>query len=145
MTIVSADHFFMQNAEKKYEFNPALIGEAHKFCFLNYLRGLSSGAKKVAVMVGIPGSGKSYHAERLSAEGYLVVDNTNLSAWEISPYMLAGESHGASVTVFRVLCEPERAFARQTHGVPLAGHSRMAGSFARRDVLPWWKVVEIAN
>lgn len=140
--IFSADHFFIEDG--KYNFVPAKLPDAHRACFRGFVGRVKAG-DKVAIMSGVPGGGKSFHAERLAGEGYVVVDNTNLSAWEISPYVLAAESAGATVTIFRVACDPAKAFARQSHGVPAVAHERMAQAFAKRDVLPWWNVVEVQN
>lgn len=142
MRIVSADHYF----EKFGRFDPSRLPLAHSNCFLLFLEGLREGATKVAIMSGIPGCGKSFQARELEKAGWLVVDNTNLHAWEISPYVLCAEAHGVkTVKIVRVSCDPMKAFARQTHGVPLEAHQRMVNDFSRRDILPWWITQEISN
>jgi hypothetical protein len=72
----------------------------------------------------------------------IIVDNTNLNAWEIAPYYLAGEAHGHHVEVRRIHCDPALAFKRQQHNVPFDAFCIMVANFKKRDVLPWWNVYE---
>ena len=61
--VVSADDYFQKNG---YQFDPDALGEAHKACFRRYLEAVT-GRKRVADV--------------------LVVDNTNIRLWEVSPYV----------------------------------------------------------
>jgi tRNA uridine 5-carbamoylmethylation protein Kti12 len=115
--IVSADDYF--NTPKGYVFDPSKIGEAHATCFKRFLTCL---AEDVEV---------------------IIVDNTNLSAWELSPYAAGAAAYGYSFEIVSVSCDPALAFKRQTHGVPAEAHKRMAEAFAKGDVLPWWKNTKI--
>lgn len=151
--IVSADDTQRENAHAlglDYDnggegFDPALLAMAHPTCYLRFLRAT---------------------AEKLPL---ILVDNTNLSKWEISPYVLGAEAHGYNVRIIRLVCDPDVAFARQRHGVPYAvirnsetgairktfafgdkttgenesvvgGFCAMVDQFNERDVLPWWNV-----
>ena len=110
--LASADSFFM--VEGEYIFNPALIGQAHGFCFKTALAAVQSGRD-------------------------VVVDNTATSIAEIAPYMLLGTSHDYQVEI--VLVQPpsvEIAAARNTHGVPAEVVQRMADAIARDTLPPWW-------
>lgn len=74
----------------------------------------------------------------------IIVDNTNLHAWEISPYFLAAQAHEAQVSILRVVPKSfEDAYKRNVHNVPFTTFCRMVDSFLKRDVLPWWEVSEV--
>jgi hypothetical protein len=94
--IYSADDYFTRSG--RYEFDPRDIGIAHAECFRQYIDHLMW---KLTL--------SSRHA---------IIDNTNLSTWEISPYVLAANAFKADVRIVTLVCDPEVAFARQTHGVP---------------------------
>jgi len=110
--IISTDDEMMENG--RYNFVPAKLGEAHAKTFKKTLDVLASGEKNI------------------------IIDNTNLSVAEISPYALAAAAFGYDFEVISVLCNPDVAFKRQTHNVPASTHERMVGSFNRYDLLPWW-------
>lgn len=121
--IVSADDFFVGD-DGVYRFDATQIGRAHANCF--------------RLMIGYLDSFEP------RGEAHLIVDNTNLSAAEISPYVLAANAYGClDVTIYRFNIHPEHAFARQTHGVSRAGFEVMVARYNKRDLMPWWKVVDI--
>lgn len=109
IVIVSADDHFMKDGE--YIFNPAELPEAHRKCFMNC-------------------------DDYLDAEFDVIVDNTNTSLWEISPYMMLAQKHRASVEIVRVDCDPKVAAARNTHGVPEGAVHAMAKRM--EPLLPFW-------
>jgi len=117
---VSADSFF-EIPGKGYVFNPAKLPAAHQECFLEAIGWLE-----------------------MNTAGLLVVDNTNTSAWEIAPYVLAGEAYDASVEIHRLTVDVATAKMRNIHGVPDAVIESMAARFGKRDVLPWWTVREVS-
>lgn len=90
--IVSADDFFMVGG--KYKFDPSRLSYAHAMCFKKFLDALAAGARVV------------------------VVDNTNTSAAEISPYMLAAAAYGYDARILSIECRPDVAALRGLHGVP---------------------------
>lgn len=75
------------------------------------------------------------------AEGtdLIIVDNTNLTAWEIAPYKTYAEVHDYDFAINEVKTNPEDAFKRQQHGVPDFAHKRMAEGFEKESIPPWWK------
>lgn len=101
-TVCSADDLFMVNGE--YLFKPGLLGEAHARCFAKFLDALRRGDELV------------------------VVDNTNVEAWQIAPYMLATDAQNmvspfndrsqyrAKIVTFDVPMSV--AIERNVHGVP---------------------------
>jgi predicted kinase len=94
---VSADHYFMQFGE--YVFKPAKLGEAHADCFRQFLFYLKAESCPL-----------------------IVVDNTNLDATEIAPYMLGASAFGWSAEIItlwhRVPALAYKMLAeRNVHGV----------------------------
>lgn len=117
--VISADDYFMRTGS--YVFDPRDIGLAHADCFRRFLDALAALA-----------SGKVSPFD-------VIVDNTNLSLWEISPYVLAATAYGGDYpTVVTVVCDPALAFARQTHGVPRASFDRMVETLESRQLPPFW-------
>lgn len=97
--VVSADDYFM--VDGVYRFDPSKLGEAHIACMRNFL---------YACGVDMP---------------LIAVDNTNTTLMELNPYRLVALAHGYEVEVHRVICNPEVAFKRGTHNVPLNTIKRM--------------------
>ncbi len=116
--IVSADDHFMRDGV--YRFDPAMAGRAHQACWREFYGAVSRDVDLV------------------------LVDNTNLTAAEIAPYVLPAEVKGYTVKVLRVGCDPATAYARQTHGVPSVAFGRMLALWEKRDVMPWWDVEDLA-
>jgi tRNA uridine 5-carbamoylmethylation protein Kti12 len=111
--VCSADLFFMVNGE--YLFDPSKIGEAHQKCWQHF-----------------------YDAMSLKIEN-IIVDNTNLTTWEISPYVLPAEAQGYTVEIKTMVCDWQTAAKRNIHGVPQKTIERMAETLVDRKLPPWWK------
>ena len=108
------------SADKFFEtraFDPSLLGVAHAACFAHFLMMINSQD--------------------------VVVDNTNLHAWEISPYMLGAAAFGVPAKIVRVNCNLYTAMARQIHDVPSETVRQMHVKFLLRDVLPFWDIEEV--
>jgi predicted kinase len=112
--VASADHFFRWDGVYKYD--PAKISQAHYSCFRTFLTYCQRG------------------------EPLIVVDNTCTTIAEVAPYVLAGESFGHRVTILTLSVPPEKAHARQVHGVPLHAIERMADVLEAETsrMPPWW-------
>ena len=95
--VVSADHF-MVDKEGRYNFDVTRLSECHSKCLLTFLDFVAS------------------H----SNDSIVVVDNTNTTLWETSPYVQSGNALGHVVKVISLLSDPEVAAARNQHGVPPA-------------------------
>lgn len=119
--VISADHYFHEGKDPRqpYTFDPSKLSEAHAWCFREFTFAVSGGI------------------------GLIVVDNTNLQNFEASPYMLAASAFGYEAELCRVLCDPEVAFARQTHGVSRAHFDAMYRGM--EVALPWWKTTYVKN
>lgn len=114
--VCSADDFFMKLGGGVYKHDPAKIGEAHAECFRKYLDALRDGKETV------------------------VCDNTNSTAAEISPYMLAAAAFGYEATIVLFRCDVETALSRNTHKVPASIMAQMARGIDH-PLPPWWKVI----
>jgi len=113
--IVSADQFFERDGE--YKFDAKELDSAHKMCLQNF---------EAALRGNIP---------------YIIVDNTNLSAWEISPYYLLADAKNYSVRIITVRAPPEVAHKRGIHGVTWSKTTRMFERLIKGEQeMPWhWK------
>jgi predicted kinase len=85
--VVSADHFFMIDGE--YKFDPSKLQENHTKCFREFMDAI------------------------LSSEAHIVIDNTNIQAWEYSPYVIAGEAFGYTVEILTLECTVEASLSRK--------------------------------
>lgn len=122
VVVCSSDDYFMVNGE--YKFNESLLGEAHKSCFRKFMFTLA--------------------AE--SAEGQdsiVVVNNTNISNWEISPYSAIAQAMDYEFEVIEIKSTVAQSIARNTHGVRPETIGAMAEAIRREILLPFWKVTRI--
>lgn len=119
--VCSADHFFMK--DDKYIFNPRLLGEAHAQCLREFTDLLVELHESSYIMADV-----------------IVVDNTNLTAIEMAPYVALAIAYGAKVEIITVICLPEVAFERNVHGVPLASIRRMRDTLLQRKLPAYWNV-----
>lgn len=113
--IVSADKFFYELGGGEYKFDPSKIGNAHSSCFRKFIEALQSGVNLI------------------------VVDNTNTSGIEISPYKLAADAFDYEVEIRQVESDPEESFKRNLHGVPKPAIDAMHGAL-QQPVPPWWEI-----
>ena len=101
--VASADFFFTKDEE--YLFDPKKLGAAHQECFQTCLNALQERAP------------------------FVVVDNTNLLAVDIAPYVLLGETFGYEVKILTLVADPKECKERNVHNVPYdticAMHSKM--------------------
>lgn len=116
--ILSADDYFT-GADGSYHFDPRRLGEAHGECFRRFLDWLE-------------------HAPH----DHIVVDNTNIAAWECAPYVLGAEAHGRDVRVITLRCAAEVAAARNVHGVPEYIVRQMAHRLQTESLPAFWKQEE---
>lgn len=112
--VVSADHFFI-GEDGVYRFDFTKISLAHQACWRQF-----------------------YVAVQAKVE-LIVVDNTNLTAAEISPYMLPAEAMGYQVEIITLETPVELCKVRNTHGVKSEVIDMMAANLASRKLPPWWK------
>lgn len=94
--LCSADSYFYSLGNGEYKFDPSQLHDAHAECFAK---------AKLAFECDIP---------------LVVVNNTNTTRWERSPYIMLAEHYGYTPVVVRVRCPVYVALDRGTHGVPAA-------------------------
>lgn len=117
VSVCSADTFFEKDGV--YNFDPSKLSDAHGKCFRDYITALTSNVELI------------------------VVDNTNTTTAEVSPYILGAQAYGYEAEIITVMCETdadiEACAARNSHGVSKdtvwAQHRRLCG----RELMPWWK------
>ncbi len=124
VVIASADHYHYlpqpdnpdgSMAPRRYEFKPENARKAHDSCLLEFIKYINQGW------------------------GLIVVDNTNCSAWEISPYYRLAEVHGYEVEIVWLQAPLEKCMARGLHNVPLATVENMRNRMEREELPSWWK------
>jgi len=96
----------------EYLFNPAKLREAHQACLVSFLDLTQYG------------------------EELVVVDNTNLSLWEMAPYVQVGAVRGYAVEVIRVNAPEKLCASRNIHKVSERTVLNMARRMERP--LPSW-------
>jgi predicted kinase len=116
-TVVCSADDGMVDDEGKYAFDPMKLPRAHRMCFKKAFDAMNDGAEVV------------------------IIDNTNLSAWEMSPYIRVGEMFDYDINIIRVTCDWNIANGRQAHGVPEGHLVRMADAFNRKDWGPFAALV----
>lgn len=127
--ICSADDFFV-GEDGVYRFDPSKIADAHRYCFGKFLD-----------LCEIVHDNETYQPGSWIQS--IIVDNTNVELWEISPYLTLAKHFGHDVRIIRADCDPNVAAERNLHGVPKAAimsmHSRMA------KILPFWPKEEVVK
>lgn len=93
--VVSADHYWIQ-PDGSYKFDIKKLPEAHRICMNHFLAAFDD-------YQGID---------------YLVVDNTNINAWEFSPYVAVAQALDIKVRIVHINVCLSEAIRRQTHRVP---------------------------
>lgn len=99
-----------------YNYIPEKLREAHLWNqnrFLQKMIQLSTPPKRV-VELGFPQNDK---------DNVVIIDNTNVQAWELRPYVTAGVNLGWAVSIEEPCTpwsfDPEECAKRNSHGVPL--------------------------
>lgn len=128
--VVSADMYpglYYQDGQGKLCIRVELLGQAHGACLRAAIEALQAGKS-------------------------VVVDNTNTTVVEVAPYVALAQAFSVSdVALLRMNCDPEKAWARNSHGVPRDG---VMGQFDRLEsfeapyhwqFVPGWKVVNIQS
>jgi predicted kinase len=116
---VSADLFFYGRSKtvpQTYDYEPSLIGEAHNFSRQCFREGLDLGEN-------------------------IVVDNTNLTAAEISWYLNEAEDSGYTVHIRTFETDFETCVTRPNEkNIPLNTMADMYVALKSEVLPPWWSV-----
>jgi len=114
VVVISTDDYFTDEKTGKMNFNPTKLDEAHTQCFRSTMLHLQFGDD-------------------------VVIDNTNVRCWEMSPYILLGRAFEAEISIIRFVGDPEVAARRNTSGVPRGTILRMDRRMVRRLPSHWPK------
>jgi NEDD4-binding protein 2 len=128
--VVSADDYYA-TPDGGYDFRPEDIGKAHAACYLDALRVVY---QMDSLWDTAPQPGAS-----------LVVDNTNIEAWEIAPYVSLAQARGYDHLIINRDVPPEIAIARGIHGVPPERVRAMAEAMASTVLPPFWNVTSFED
>lgn len=107
--IVSIDDYFMDEGGE-YRFDSKRYNAAHNECFASFMEAI------------------------LEDIGTIIVDNTNTTDREISPYTRAAGAYGYRFRIVRMLCDVDKAIERAVHGVP---ELTIRNQFSRLERLKW--------
>lgn len=110
--IFSADDFW----GKEYNFDPKRLGEAHIDCMRRYLFRLINGQN----------------------DDKIFVDNTNIRAYELAPYIQLAQIYKFDYKVVTLWCDPIVAWCRNIHKVPLKVILGMFEGLVNEKLPPWW-------
>lgn len=89
MVVVSADDYFMVN--DKYLFRPEVLKLAHKQCMERFMKACAEEKELV------------------------IVDNTNSSVWEMSPYVAVADVFDYEVTIMQMITSITTCVARRAN------------------------------
>lgn len=98
VTVLSADAYFV-GADGEYRFDIGKLSDAHAWCF------------RTAMQMVLRPSSRPFH---------LIVDNTNTTASEISPYLMLARAYDLEVEIRAFDQDPEVCARQNIHGVPEA-------------------------
>lgn len=117
VSVCSADDYFMVDGQ--YKFDASMLGMAHATCMRKFLHDLASDVETV------------------------IVNNTNINVWEISPYAAVAAAMGYQFEIIELKAQIEHCIARNTHGVSAQQIGAMAESMRREILPPFWNVTRI--
>jgi predicted kinase len=121
-SICSADKFF-ENTRGEYVFDKNKLGDAHAACMKSFIYYLT------------------YYNDST-----VVVDNTNTSVEEVSPYMLVAAALGAEVEIHNIPYKHltvEQLAARNKHGVGAGVIKNQIWKLEHARLPSYWKVVNV--
>ncbi len=120
--VCSADSYFLDD-EGVYRFDGTLISQAHASCLRGFAEILASKAR-----------------DPENSPEIVIVDNTAIKAWEISPYYNLARAYGHDARIIHIKCDAETAHSRNIHGVPLERVEKMDDSLTCEELPVFWKV-----
>jgi len=127
--VYSADHWFMvedkETGEMVYKFDVTELSNAHANCLRCYVEALY----------------KARYEDDPRYKGQtLIVNNTNTSLAEVSPYCALALAHGFELEVVALVCPPEKAVIRNVHGTPEKNIFQQDKRLRKTldELPPWW-------
>lgn len=118
--VCGADDYFRQ-PDGSYAFDPTKLDTAHAECYRKFIE---------AIRTGQP----------------VVIDNTNTTVSEISPYVIASRAYGMRHRIIQVWVNPgdlAKAAARNKSGVPLGGIERQYQRLCQLQMQPRWEHIRV--
>ena len=131
-TILSADQFFLsdkhgENGEPLgYVYDGTKIADAHDYCMRRFLDETES----------------TFLRPTMYPTRLIIIDNTNTTAMEMSPYLCVGAARRYTGVIIEVGCDFETALARNVHGVPRESAAGLQGNMLHL-LPPWWNVLKV--
>lgn len=123
----SADTYFTNPVTKVYTHDPSKLSEAHSSCLLRFVEWLD----RAAIEANSPSSYK--------APFILVVDNTNLTALEMAPYVALAIAYQAEIEMVSLVTPIMDAHHRNVHGAPREAYAAMDKRFWDFEMPHHWK------
>lgn len=120
--VCSADSFFVDD-DGEYRFDGSRLSDAHSHCLRCF-------AETVSACGG----------SSIQSPATIVVDNTGISAWEISPYYNLARAFGHDVRIVHLNCSPETAHSRNVHGVSMERVMEMERKMTAEEFPPFWNL-----
>lgn len=119
---VSADQYFYE--EDKYCFDASKLGEAHAWCFRKFINNMQRDTDDMVSSI--------------------IVDNTNTTVEEISPYILGATAFGYAPEVLTIATNDNEETikllaARNQHGVPINSIRAQMKRLQARKLPTYWK------
>jgi predicted kinase len=121
--VCSADDFFQKTGS--YIFEPSKLGEAHGECLRKY----------------IDECHLAYEEQDWRSPEYLVVNNTNLTAEELAPYVAIANAYGHKVEIVTLHCDPKIAAERSLHVRDINILTAMQDKLNNRILPKYWNVL----
>lgn len=115
-TWCSADHYF-ELPDGSYFFDPKKLSKAHSECLKRFVINLENGRP-----IDYP----------------LVVDNTNLFALDMAPYVALAQAYEKRWCILTIHAPYELAFGRNTHGIDEATFRKKVDYFTRERLPQFW-------
>ncbi len=118
LTVVcSADDYFVDVESGEYRFDPSKLSEAHGACLKKFVSHLLRGEVDT-----------------------IIVDNTNLTALELAPYVALAQAYRAATELVTFPADVDLCAKRNLHGVPIATLRRMAKTLSERVLPVYWNI-----
>lgn len=123
--ILSADDYFVDGGV--YRFDPSKLGAAHDHCFRSCMLLMSKFAAAHLDLTDGPD---------------IVIDNTNIKAWEIAPYVALASAYGWQHQIVTIYADILKATDRNVHGVSRYRIMQMWGNMNREELPSHWNQSE---
>ncbi len=117
--VVSTDYFYMEDGV--YRFFASKLSDAHGWCFKQAIK---------VVQAWSLAHGEEDHV--------LFIDNTNISSYELAPYILLSQAYSFDHEIVTIEMDPYKAADRNVHGVPLESVIGASLRMQKTELPAWW-------